>query len=261
MRKLKLVISNILTVNMCDRTIDLTIVLATLNEIENLPKLTERIDFILNMRKLKYQLLFVDDNSKDGTREFIIDYCKKNPLSKYIFSDHKQSTLIANYRGIKDADGIYIIIMDADLQHPPEYITTIYDTLLDNYDIVITSRYLKNGGTGNRKPLRGVISRGAIFLAKMMLSTSRNITDPVSGYIGLRNGLKLHINDKWKGYEIGIVLRASNPYAKIKEIPYVFKERYAGKSKVTSDISFIQIYIRELLRAKKIEFTKYNQKE
>ncbi len=259
-QKLKLVILYTLNVNMSNKNIDLTIVLATLNEIENLPKLAGRIDSILNKRKIKYQLLFVDDNSIDGTRDFIIDYCKKNPLSKYIFSDHKQSTLIANYRGTKAADGKYIIIMDSDLQHPPEYITNIYDTLLKNYDIVITSRYLKNGGTGNRKPIRGIISRGASFLARMLLSTSRNISDPVSGYIGFRNGLELHINDKWKGFEIGIFLRASNPHAKIKEIPYVFKERQGGQSKVTSDIGFIQIYVKELLLAKKVESSKYNQK-
>ncbi len=243
---------------MSDRNIDLTIVLATLNEVENLPELTERIDSVLKSKKITYQLLFVDDNSIDGTREFIIDYCNKNPLSKYIFSDYKQSTLIARYRGIKDADGKYIIIMDADLQHPPEYINAIYDTLLKKYDMVIMSRYLKRGGTGNRKLIRGIISRGASFLARMLLSTSRNITDPVSCYIGFRNGMNLHINERWRGYEIGIFLRASNPHAKIKEMPYVFKERHAGKSKVTSDVHFMQIYVKELFLAKEVEFMIYN---
>ena len=66
-----------------NQNIDLTIVLATLNEIENLPLLCSSIDSILTKQKIKYQLLFVDDNSKDGTREFIIDYCSKHPLSKY----------------------------------------------------------------------------------------------------------------------------------------------------------------------------------
>ena len=59
---------------MQNQNIDLTIVLATLNEIENLPILCSSIDSILTKQKIKYQLLFVDDNSKDGTREFIIDY-------------------------------------------------------------------------------------------------------------------------------------------------------------------------------------------
>ena len=74
---------------MGNQNIDLTIVLATLNEIENLPLLCSSIDSILSKQKIKYQLLFVDDNSKDGTGEFIINYCNKNPLSKYIFNEYK----------------------------------------------------------------------------------------------------------------------------------------------------------------------------
>ena len=75
--------------------IDLTIVLATLNEIDKLPKLCSDIDSILKHTKINYQLLFADDNSKNGTRDFMIEYCTKNKLSKYIFNKYKKSTLIA----------------------------------------------------------------------------------------------------------------------------------------------------------------------
>ena len=57
-----------------NQNVDLTIVLATLNEIENLPLLCFSIDSILSKQNIKYQLLFVDDNSIDGTRDFIIFY-------------------------------------------------------------------------------------------------------------------------------------------------------------------------------------------
>ena len=243
---------------MKNQNIDLTIVLATLNEIENLPLLCSSIDSILSKQKIKYQLLFVDDNSKDGTREFIINYCKKNPDSKYIFSDHKQSTLMAHYIGIINAVGKYIIIMDADLQHPPCYLINIYNTLLENYDMVIASRYCKNGSPGNRKVVRGVISRIATFIAKLLLKSSRNIRDPLSGYFGFKNDLKLNIKKYWRGYEVGIYLRASNNNLKIKEIPYKFVERERGKSKVTSSPDFIKIYIIELLRAKRVEIMSYS---
>ena len=116
-----------------NQKIDLTIVLATLNEIENLPVLCSSIDSILSKQNIKYQLLFVDDNSIDGTRDFIINYCAKNPLSKYIFNDCRQSPLKARYQGIKSADGRYIITMDADLQHPPSYIMNIYNKISNPY--------------------------------------------------------------------------------------------------------------------------------
>ena len=242
-----------------NQNIDLSIVIATLNEIENLPILCSSIDFILTKQKIKYQLLFVDDNSNDGTREFIIDYCTKNPLSKYIFNDCKQSPLIARYQGIKRANGRYIITMDADLQHPPSYLMNIYDALLKNYDIVIASRYCKNGSPGNRKVVRGIISRTATFIAQLLLRSSRDIKDPLSGYFGFKNGLKLEIRDDWRGYEIGIFLRASNNNLKIKEIPYKFAERERGQSKVTSNPDFVKIYMVELLRARKVEIISYRQ--
>ena len=239
--------------------IDLTIVLATLNEIENLPQLCFEIDSILNKQKIKYQLSFVDDNSIDGTREFIRDYCAKNPSSKYIFNNIKQSPLIARYQGIKSANGKYVIIMDADLQHPPSYLMNIYNALLKNYDIVIASRYCKGGSPGNRKIVRGIISRTATFLSQVWLRSSRNINDPLSGYFGFKNGLKLDIKNEWRGYEIGIFLRANNSDLKIKEIPYKFAEREKGKSKVTSSPDFVKIYLIELLRAKKVEIMNYRK--
>ena len=242
-----------------NQNIDLTIVLATLNEIENLPLLCSSIDSILTKQKIKYQLLFVDDNSKDGTREFIINYCNKNPLSKYIFNECKQSPLIARYQGIKIADGKYIITMDADFQHPPSYLMNIYNALLKNYDIVIASRYCKSGSPGNRKVVRGIISRTATFLAQLLLRSSRNIKDPLSGYFGFKNGLKLDIKSDWRGYEVGVFLRASNNNLKIKEIPYKFVERERGKSKVTSSPDFIKTYMIELLRAKRVEIVSYRQ--
>ena len=242
-----------------NQNIDLTIVLATLNEIENLPLLCSSIDSILTKQKIKYQLLFIDDNSNDGTREFIKNYCDKNPLSKYIFNDCKQSPLIARYQGIKIADGKYIINMDADLQHLTSYLMNIYNALLKNYDIVIASRYCKNGSPGNRKVVRGIISRAATFLAKILLRSSRNIKDPLSGYFGFKNGLKLDIKNEWRGYEVSMYLRASNNNLKIKEIPYQFVERERGKSKVTSSPDFIKTYMIELLRAKKVEIISYRQ--
>ena len=242
-----------------NQNIDLTIVLATLNEIENLPLLCSSIDSILTTQKIKYQLLFVDDNSKDGSREFIINYCNKNPLSKYIFNECKQSPLIARYQGIKNADGKYIINMDADLQHPTSYLMNIYNTLLKNYDLVIASRYCKSGSPGNRKVVRGIISRIATFLAKLLLRSSRNIKDPLSGYFGFKNGLKLDIKNGWRGYEVGMYLRASNNNLKIKEIPYKFVERERGQSKVTSSPDFVKTYMIELLRAKKVEIVSYRQ--
>ena len=128
--------------------------------------------------------------------------------------------------------------MDADFQHPPSYLMNIYNALLKNYDMAIASRYCKSGSPSNRKVVRGIISRTATVLAQLLLRSSRNIKDPLSGYFGFKNDLKLGIKNGWRGYEAGIFLRASNNNLKIKEIPYKFIERERGKSKVTSSPDF-----------------------
>jgi dolichol-phosphate mannosyltransferase len=229
---------------------DASIILCTINEIENLPVLVKKIENIANFN---YQLVFVDDGSTDGTREFILDYCRTHSNAKYVFNESKMSTLIAHYMGIKNSDGKFIIILDADLQHPPEKINEIYNNLEKGYDIVIASRYKNNEAKTRRDPVRGVISRVAEAFARLILKNARNTSDPLSGYFGFKNGLNLSINKKWRGYKILLFILSANPNSKIYEVPYIFQERGKGESKVAKGINYIRIYLTELLLAKRIE--------
>ncbi len=229
---------------------DASIILCTINEIENLPVLVKKIENIANFN---YQLVFVDDGSTDGTREFILDYCRTHSNAKYVFNESKRSTLIAEFVGIKNADGKYIIKLDADLQHPPEKINKIYENLKKGYDVVVASRYKNDDAKTKRDPVRGVISRVAEFLAIIILKNAKKTTDPLSGYFGFKKGLNLPINEKWRGYKILLFILSANPNAKVYDVPYIFLERENGESKITKGIDFLRIYLTELLLAKKIE--------
>jgi len=229
---------------------DASIILCTVNEIENLPKVVEKIE---NVAKFNYQFVFVDDGSIDGTREYILNYCKNHNNAKYIFNDYKRSTVIAQYMGIKNSDGRFIIIMDADLQHPPEIINEIYENLKKGYDIVVASRYYNDQAKTKRDPVRGVISRVAEELARITLKNTKKTTDPLSGYFGFKKGLNLPINEKWRGYKTLLYILSANPEAKVKDIPYIFLEREKGESKIAKGIDFIRIYLTELILAKRIE--------
>jgi dolichol-phosphate mannosyltransferase len=229
---------------------DASIILCTVNEIENLPKVVEKIE---NVAKFNYQFVFVDDGSTDGTREYILNYCKNHNNAKYIFNDYKRSTVIAQYMGIKKSDGGFIIIMDADLQHPPEKIIEIYENLRNGYDIVVASRYLNDQAKTKRDPVRGVISRVAEELARITLKNTKKTTDPLSGYFGFKKGLNLSINEKWRGYKILLYILSANPDVKVKDVPYIFLERKRGESKVAKGIDFIRIYLTELILCKRIE--------
>ncbi|MCW6168999.1 MAG: glycosyltransferase [Thermoplasmatales archaeon] len=228
---------------------DLSIILATYNEIYNLPELVSRIE---NSVTIPYELIFVDDGSTDGTREFIMDYCE-NHNAKYIFGNKKRGTLLARYKGIIVSNSKYLIIMDSDLQHPPEKIMDMYKKLEEGYDFVSASRYMEGGSPGDRKALRGVISRGATFMARHFLRSVNQLSDPLSNFIAFRKDLKVQIFDNWVGYEIPMLIMSSNAKLSIAEIPFQFKERDHGESKLTKTPAFFVWYFMELIRYRKLE--------
>ncbi len=227
-----------------------TIILCTVNEYQTLPHLVSEIDKIAGF---EHQFIFVDDGSTDGTREFIVSYVKEHRGSKYIFNHKRKSLLIANMQGIGAADGDYVIIMDADGQHPPSIINEIYGKLKGGYDVVIASRYAAGGSTGNRHAHRALISRVAHLLAIISLKSARRTTDPMSGYFGFRRSLKFFANERWFGYKTLLYLLSSNPNARVLDVPYVFRERASGESKIVTNVGFIITYIRELIHIKAVE--------
>lgn len=233
-------------------SIAVSIVLCTVNEVENLPVLVKEIE---EKVKFDYQLVFEDDGSTDGTREYIIEYAGSHQNVKYFFYQHKRSLLIAEYSGFNHSDGKFIVKMDTDLQHPVDKLNEIYEILLAGYDIVVASRYIDGGSVGKRDTLRGVISRVAKFFAKIFLVHARKTTDPISGFFGFRKGLTLKINEKWRGYESLLFLLSSNPKARVKDVPYRFRERSNGDSKIVSGFEFIRIYLTELILAKRLEIS------
>ncbi|MCL4420637.1 MAG: glycosyltransferase [Candidatus Thermoplasmatota archaeon] len=234
---------------MAEDKANISIILATYNEIDNLPELVSRIE---NSVTVPYEIIFVDDGSKDGTREFIKDYCS-NHNAKYIFSNKKRGTLLARYKGILISNSRYLLIMDSDLQHPPEKIVDMYQKLEEGYDFVSASRYMAGGSPGDRKALRGVISRGATFMARHFLQSANQLSDPLSNFIAFRRELKVQIFDNWVGYEIPMLIMSSNAEIRIAEIPFQFKERERGESKLTKTPAFFLLYLMELIRCRKLE--------
>ena len=229
---------------------DVTIVLCTVNEVKNLPILVRKIE---ENAKFDYELVFEDGGSTDGTREFIMEYARNHQNVGYFFYPNRRSLLIAEYSGYKHSNGSFIIKMDADLQHPGEKLSEIYEKLNEGYDIVVASRYVDGGSTGRREPLRGLVSRLAEFYAKLFLAGAKKTTDPLSGYFGFKRGLKLEVNERWRGYKSLLFLLSSNPDAKVKDVPYKFLERADGTSKIVGSAEFMRIYLSEIILAKRLE--------
>src|SRR5262249_6092901 len=132
----------------CSMTPELSIIVPALNEAPNLPALAERIDRALAGGS--YEVLLIDDNSRDNTVEVCSEVATKFPL-RLIVREHPTNGLSgAVLNGIGESRGARIVVMDADLQHPPEKIPELLAVLNDGADFALGSRYIPGGSTGEQ---------------------------------------------------------------------------------------------------------------
>lgn len=228
----------------------LSIVIPVLNEIDNLPVLAKR----LSMVNMNCEFIFVDDGSSDGTRELLSELSQKDSKFKFVFNECRIGHMGSYLKGLEKASSTCVVIMDGDLQHPPESLEGIAKCLENGYDIVVASRYDGRFFIGNRDKTRGIISRGAEFLLKALVKECRGISDPISGFIGFRKSLIIPITSNMKGNKLLPFLIMANREAKIGYVHYSFSERTAGTSKIVSSRNnFILKYMLEIGEIRRVK--------
>ncbi len=230
---------------------EVSIIVPTYNERDNIVELIKRLDKALSEKNIDYELIVVDDNSQDGTPEAAESMKDKvHGKIKVIVRKNERGLASAVIRGFKEASGKYLVVMDADLQHPPEDVPRIIEKLREGCDVVIASRYTKGGGIEGWSTIRKIISKGATWLAWIFLPRIRGVSDPMSGFFGLRRevveeGLKRNTFSP-KGFKILLEILAKGKYEKICEVPFIFRERFAGESKLTGKV-MLQ-YVQHLIK-------------
>ncbi|MEB3691224.1 MAG: glycosyltransferase family 2 protein [Caldisphaeraceae archaeon] len=210
--------------------VDLSIIVPTYNERDNLGELLRRIDGALRPSEVSYEVVIVDDNSPDGTAKYAGELSRTYPI-KVLKRAGKLGLASAVLDGLKIAGGESIVIMDADLQHPPEVLSKIVEKVQD-CDVVIASRYVKGGSVGEWSLLRRLISKGAILVARVLLPKVRRIKDPMSGYFAFRRDVVKGISMNPRGFKILLEVLVRGNARKVCEVPYTFSSRLKGKSKL-----------------------------
>ena len=227
----------------------LSVVLAVLNERASLPELFERV----RATPLPpWEVLVADDGSTDGSREFVAHLAATDPRFRAVLHDGRQTTLTAQGAAVLSARGRYVAIMDADLQHPPELLARFVQELDGGASLVVASRYVPGGSPGPRPPLRAVISRGAEWIAKLLLPAARPVADPVSGFFGFRREAFVPLVPGTRGYKLLLFLLVMCRGLEVREVPFRFEPRTEGASKVTSGLAFVRVYLVELLLARRL---------
>jgi dolichol-phosphate mannosyltransferase len=205
----------------------ISIVSPTYNESENIRLLIGRISEVMSGHK--YEIIVVDDNSPDGTEDIVKELSKRYPV-KILVRNGKLGLASAIMTGFEHAKGDVLGVIDADLQHPPEYILDFVKAIeLNGCDIAVGSRYINGGGVEGWSKKRLLTSKVAGLLAKPLV---RGVKDPMSGFFFLKRNVIEGVKLNPTGYKLGLEILVKGNYKKVKEIPFTFKPRKNGASKL-----------------------------
>ena len=237
------------------KAVNLSIIIPTYNESANIVNLINQMERYIP-RDVRSEILIVDDNSPDGTGDMVEKYvaskgryldkkqisAKNDVISpkrieiRAIHRREKNGLIPAILEGVRQSTGRNIMIMDADLSHPPDVIPRIIAELNTNPgSIIVASRYVDGGRVVGWPFKRRLLSTGASKLARHGLDV-RDVKDPMSGFFALPRELIEDISIDTKGYKILLEILVKNKGVPVKEIPYTFTDRMSGKSKMDKNV-------------------------
>jgi len=236
-----------------DKKIGLSIVIPVLNESNNIQNLTNKI--IYNLKKINFELIFVDDNSIDKSKKILNILKKKYKFFKPIFRKKKRDLTQSCFEGIKKSKYDSILIMDGDMQHDPIYIRPMLKIFTKNdCDIVVGARPLIKGPNQGLSEMRRYASNLLIFLFSIF---NIKTIDPMSGFFLFKKNIYFK-NKKFffgKGFKIlADFLINTEKNLKIKDVIIVFKRRSKDNSKMNLRVLLILIKFYFVSIFKKMQF-------
>lgn len=216
----------------------LTIVIPTLNERDNIEPLVELLTSTL--REVAWEAIFVDDDSRDGTSEHVRMLARSNPRIRCLQRIGRRGLATACMEGVLASAAPYIAVMDADLQHDERLLPEMLRTLQSGAaDLVVGSRYAAGGGFGELSRGRARLSEFGTRLARFVCKAE--VADLLSGFFMCRRELFEQALRKMsgQGFKVLLDLLASSPEpVRVRELPYSFRQRQRGESKLDTMIAW-----------------------
>ncbi|WP_068081315.1 glycosyltransferase [Polycladidibacter stylochi] len=213
--------------------VELSLVLPTYNEAENIPLVVDLVGQAL--AGVNWEIIVVDDNSPDGTSQVARHIAQENPRVRVIRRIGRRGLSGACIEGMLSSSAKYVAVMDADLQHDESLLPRMLAAMRSgHYDIAVASRHVEGGDVGDGlSKIRSWGSDLANNLARNLLKVT--LSDPMSGFFMVSrekvDALAPQLSSQ--GFKILLDLVASAKGSmRIKELPFVFRERQHGESKL-----------------------------
>ena len=213
-------------------TIDLSIVVPTFNESNNIRELIARLERTL--ADIRWELVFVDDNSADGTSRLVREIARRDSRVRCLQRIGRRGLSSACIEGMFATSAPTIAVMDADLQHDEGILPSLFEEIQKNgADVAIGTRYTAGGSVGEWDERRAAFSRIATRVGNRVLK--QRVSDPMSGFFMLRREVLENCVSRLSavGFKILLdILASTQAPLRIAEVPYTFRDRFAGESKL-----------------------------
>jgi dolichol-phosphate mannosyltransferase len=217
----------------------LSVIVPTFNEIGNVVELRDRIAIAL--AGIDWELIFVDDDSPDGTADALRTMAQHDPRVRCLQRIGRRGLSTACIEGMLASSAPLVAVMDADHQHDEQLLPKMFDLVQGGeLDVVVGSRYVESGGVGAWDESRAAFSRIATRLSRSVLKA--DLHDPMSGFFMIRREAFVacvRAGMSGVGFKILLDLFATSPTPlRYRELPYQFRDRLAGESKLDTNVAW-----------------------
>lgn len=209
---------------------DVSVVIPTRNEAANLHELLSRLFRALDEAGFAAEVIVADDASPDGTAGLAESLL--GGRGRVLRRTGRPGLAPAVIEGFGAAGADVLCVMDADLSHPPEAVPDLVRAVRGGADLAVASRYVPGGGVEGWPRRRRWMSRVACWMARPLT----RVRDATSGFFCLRRPVIEGVPLAAEGFKIGLEVFVKGKHARCVEVPYVFRDRRAGESKLGSRV-------------------------
>jgi dolichol-phosphate mannosyltransferase len=213
----------------------LALVIPALREAENLGLLLGRVRAVLARLEIDFEIVVVDDDSRDGTREIVSAIAVEDTRVRLLVRTGERGLAGAVVHGWRHTDATILGVMDADGQHPAEAVRDLVTAILRGRDLVIASRYIYPVRGKGWHPFRGLVSAAGILAARPLQT---GVRDPLSGFFVVRRPCVENMFFQPTGFKLLLEILVRGRIGSVEEVPIAFARRRSGRSKLNFRVAW-----------------------